>query len=186
LLPSLTGVKGRSGCAVQQNSKSDLVQGPAVLELEEEPIASLALGLLQRRRSNRQADDDSSDGDPDFSSDNGDSSEAEQGRSSTSKHSQLSKVDEQRLLAYKKEDKPWDWIFGKFPGRTRLAVRTRWNMIRPKVVWTRLLELVGCQCEYGERGEDAMKVAGPGTLEHSHLARTLTALALGAALSRFN
>jgi hypothetical protein len=24
-------------------------------------------------------------------------------------------VDEQRLLAYKKEDKSWGWIFGKFP-----------------------------------------------------------------------
>jgi hypothetical protein len=41
-------------------------------------------------------------------------------------------VDEQRLLAYKKEDKPWDWIFGKFPGRTPPAVRTRWSMIRPR------------------------------------------------------
>jgi len=34
-------------------------------------------------------------------------------------------VDEQRLLAYKKEDKPWEWIFNKFPGRTQAAVRTR-------------------------------------------------------------
>jgi hypothetical protein len=34
--------------------KSDLVQGPVVFELEEGPIASLTLGLLYRRRSNRQ------------------------------------------------------------------------------------------------------------------------------------
>jgi hypothetical protein len=32
-LPSLTGVKGPSGCAVRQNSKSDPVQGLIVLEL---------------------------------------------------------------------------------------------------------------------------------------------------------
>ncbi len=55
MLPSLTGVKGPSGCAVRQNSKSDLVQGPVVLELEEGPIALLTLRLLYRRRSNRQA-----------------------------------------------------------------------------------------------------------------------------------
>jgi hypothetical protein len=46
LLPSLAGVKGPSGCAVRQNSKSDLVQGPVVLELEEGPIASLTLGPI--------------------------------------------------------------------------------------------------------------------------------------------
>jgi hypothetical protein len=44
----------------------------------------------------------SGDGDPDFSSDNGDSSEADQGRLSTSKQSRWSDLDEQRLLAYKK------------------------------------------------------------------------------------
>ena len=53
--------------------------------------------------------------DPDFSNDNGDSSEAEQGRSSTSKQRRWSDLDEQCLLAYKKEDKSWEWIFGKFP-----------------------------------------------------------------------
>jgi len=35
LLPSLAGVRGPSGCAVQQNSKSDPVQELSVLELEE-------------------------------------------------------------------------------------------------------------------------------------------------------
>ena len=51
LLPSLAGVKGPSGCAVRRNSKSDLVQGLVFLELEEQPIASLALGLLYWRSS---------------------------------------------------------------------------------------------------------------------------------------
>jgi hypothetical protein len=57
---------------------------------------------------------------------------AEQGRSSTNKQNRWSDLDEQRLLAYKKEDKSWEWIFRKFPGRTRPAIRTRWNMIRPR------------------------------------------------------
>ena len=48
-----------------------------------------------------------------------------QGRLSTSKQSRWSALDEQRLLAWKKEDKSWGWIFGKFPGRTPAAVRTR-------------------------------------------------------------
>lgn len=51
LLASLAGVKGLSGCAVRQNSKSDLVQGPDVLKLEEQPIALLALGLLHLQTS---------------------------------------------------------------------------------------------------------------------------------------
>jgi hypothetical protein len=59
VLPSLAGAWGPSGCTVRQSSKSDTailryVDGPVVLELEEGPIASLALGLLQRRRSSRQ------------------------------------------------------------------------------------------------------------------------------------
>jgi hypothetical protein len=62
----------------------------------------------------------SSSGDDDDSSDI-DSTEAEQRRSSTSKHSQWSDLDEQRLLAYKRAN------LGKFPGRTRAAVRTRWT-----------------------------------------------------------
>jgi hypothetical protein len=99
LLPSLTGVKGPSGCAVQQNSKSDLVQGPVVLELEEGPIASLTLGLP----SSSGDEDDSRYG---LQHDNGDCSEAEQGRSST--NNRWSDLDEQRLLAYKKENKSWE------------------------------------------------------------------------------
>lgn len=35
-------------------------------------------------------------------------------------------IDEQR-------GKHWSWIFGKFPTRTPPAVRTRWNMIGPRV-----------------------------------------------------
>ncbi|TVY20230.1 hypothetical protein LARI1_G001640 [Lachnellula arida] len=80
-------------------------------------------------------DSDSSSGDPDpdpSSDEDGCSSEADQGRSSTSKQSRWSGLDEQRLLAYKKEGKSWEWIFDKFPGRTRPAIRTRWNMIRPR------------------------------------------------------
>jgi len=94
-------------------------------------------GALASRRSEfSNSDDDGglSDSDPESSSDDdGCLSEAEQGRSTTSKQSRWSDLDEQRLLAYKKEGKSWEWIFGKFPGRTRPAVRTRWNMIRPRV-----------------------------------------------------
>lgn len=66
---------------------------------------------------------------PSSSDDDGCSSGDEQGCSSTSKHSRWDDIDEQRLLAYKKEDKSWDWIFKKFPGRTPATVRTRWTMV---------------------------------------------------------
>ncbi|KAI9779869.1 MAG: hypothetical protein M1839_007182 [Geoglossum umbratile] len=91
--------------------------------------------LASRRSEPPSSDDDGglSDSDPESSSgDDGCLSEAEQGHSSTSKRSRWSDLDEQRLLAYKKEGKSWDWIFGKFPGRTGPAIRTRWNMVRPR------------------------------------------------------
>jgi hypothetical protein len=60
------------------------------------------------------------------------SSEGEQGRSSTRKKRRWPELDEQRLLAYKKEGKSWKWIFRKFPGRTQPAISMRWSMIRPR------------------------------------------------------
>ena len=94
-----------------------------------------AEALASRKSKPSISDNDSglSDSDSESSSDDDVcSSEDEQGRSSTSKHSRWSDLDEQRLLAYKKEGKPWEWIFGKFPGRTQPAIRTRWNMVRPR------------------------------------------------------
>jgi hypothetical protein len=94
-------------------------------------------GALASRRSKPSISDDNgglSDSDSESSSDdNGYSSGDEQGRSSTIKHSRWDEIDEQRLLAYKKEDKSWNWIFKKFPGRTPVAVRTRWTMVQRKV-----------------------------------------------------
>jgi len=78
----------------------------------------LVPGLLQRRSKPAISDSESSSDDD--------------GYSSTSKQSRWSDIDEQRLLAYKKTDKFWDWIFGKFQSRTPAAVRTRWNMVWPR------------------------------------------------------
>jgi len=70
--------------------------------------------------SSNDDDSDSSNSDPDLSSDDDeDSSAAEQRRSSASKQSRWSDLDERRLLAYEKAGKSWEWIFCKFPGRTR-------------------------------------------------------------------
>ena len=55
------------------------------------------------------------------------------GLSDKRKYSEWSPLDKQRLSAYKKEGKPWEWIFSKFPGRTAGAVRTRWSTMQPKV-----------------------------------------------------
>ena len=74
------------------------------------------------------------DSDPDLDSDgDGCSSEEELGRSGTRMNVPWEPLDEQRLLAYKKEGKPWEWIFKKFPGRTRPAVRTHWTIVQRKV-----------------------------------------------------
>jgi hypothetical protein len=78
-------------------------------------------------------DDGLSDSDPDLSSGDDECSSREKQGSSTRMNIPWEAVDEQRLLTYKKEDKSWDWIFKKFPGRTPAAVRTRWTMVQHRV-----------------------------------------------------
>jgi hypothetical protein len=91
-------------------------------------------GALTSRGSEPSSGDDDgglSDSDPDLSSDDdGCSSEGGLGRSSTRMNIPWGVLDEQRLLAWKKEGKPWKWIFKKFPGRTPAAVCTRWTMVQ--------------------------------------------------------
>jgi hypothetical protein len=125
-----------SGKTVLTPAKANCVHDDAMRSQLRYGRAVDAAGAVAPRRSELSSSDDDgglSDSDPESSSDDdGCSSGDEQGRSSTSKQGRWSKLDEQRLLAYKKEEKSWKWIFGKFPGRTRPAVRTRWNMIRPR------------------------------------------------------
>jgi hypothetical protein len=84
------------------------------------------------------SDDDEyrlSDCDPKLGSDGGSdgcSSEDELGRSGTRMNVPWDPIDEQRLLAYKKEDKPWKWIFHQFPGRTQPTTRTRLKIVQAR------------------------------------------------------
>jgi hypothetical protein len=86
-------------------------------------VDARALASQGRKLSSSDGDSGVSDSDPDPSSgDDGCSSEDEQSR--------WLDLDEQRLLAYEKEGKSWEWIFRKFPGRTRPAIPTfprRWT-----------------------------------------------------------
>jgi hypothetical protein len=93
---------------------------------------AVKVGTIASQDSERSSDDDSGLSDSDLSSDEERYSSDKAGRSSTRMHSPWSALDEQRLLGYKKENKPWSWIFRKFPNRTPPAVRTRWNMIQEK------------------------------------------------------
>jgi hypothetical protein len=49
-----------------------------------------------------------------------------------------SELEEQRLLAYKKENQSWRWICAQFQNRTRGAILTRWHMLRDKREQSRL------------------------------------------------
>jgi len=69
------------------------------------------------------SDDDNSLSDNDLSSDEEKYSSNKVGRSSTRKHSPRSAPDEQRLLAYKKENKSWSWIFQDFLPHVDLEMR---------------------------------------------------------------
>ncbi|KAG9227972.1 hypothetical protein BJ875DRAFT_490478 [Amylocarpus encephaloides] len=68
-----------------------------------------------------------SDGDGDG---DGCSSEDELGRSGTRMNVPWDPIDEQRLLAYKKEGKSWKWIFRQFQGRTENSVRQRLSIVK--------------------------------------------------------
>jgi hypothetical protein len=91
-----------------------------------------------RRGVPASSDDDESglsDSDPELGSDgdgDGYSSEDELGLSGTRMNVPWDPIDEQRLLAYKKEGKSWKWIFRQFPGRTQPAVRTRLNIVQAR------------------------------------------------------
>jgi hypothetical protein len=97
--------------------------------------ATHAQALASQRREPLSSDDDgdSSDSDPDLSSDDDRCSSGDKQGLSTGVNIPWDPVDEQRLLAWKKEDKSWKWIFRKFPGRTQQAVRQRLSMVKRRV-----------------------------------------------------
>ena len=98
-----------------------------------EAACTKASGLHRNEPSLREEDGCLSDSGSDLSSDDeGCSSYGERLPSSMRMNISWDPIDEQRLLAFKKEDKPWSWIFRRFPSRTPAAVRTRWNMLRPR------------------------------------------------------
>ncbi|KAI9770343.1 MAG: hypothetical protein M1839_003220 [Geoglossum umbratile] len=122
-----------SGMTMSTAAETSPIRRDATHILPQHGKAVDAKALASHGDEPSSGDNDSglSDSDLSPSSDNdGYLSEDELGRSRTSKHSRWSDLDERRLLAYKKEGKSWDWIFSKFPGRTRPAIRTRWNMVR--------------------------------------------------------
>jgi hypothetical protein len=94
--------------------------------------------FISRGSEPSSSDDDESglsDSDPELGSDcdsDGCSSEDELGRSGSRMNVPWDPIDEQRLLAYKKEGKSWKWIFRQFPGRTQPAVRTRLNIVQAR------------------------------------------------------
>ncbi|KAG4414830.1 hypothetical protein IFR04_012018, partial [Cadophora malorum] len=96
-------------------------------------------GAFTALRSELSSGDDDESGlihsDPELGGDgdsDGCSSEDELFCSGTRTNVPWDPVDEQRLLAYKKERKSWKWIFRQFPGRTQAAVRTRLNMVQAR------------------------------------------------------
>merc|ERR1711900_149722 len=92
--------------------------------------------FISRERESSSGDDDESGlshSDIEFGSDgdgDGCSSEDELGRSGTRMNVPWDPIDEQRLLAYKKEGKSWKWIFRRFQGRTENSVRQRLSIVK--------------------------------------------------------
>ena len=78
--------------------------------------------------------DSSSDSGIDSSSEDNECSgdEPEQSCLNLRKNVPWDEIDEQRLRVYRKEGKPWKWIFKQFPTRTEPAIRMRWTMIQQR------------------------------------------------------
>jgi hypothetical protein len=93
---------------------------------------AVEVGTIASQDGERSIDDDNGLSDSDLSSDEERYTSDKVGLSSTRKHSPWSALDKQRLLAYKKENKSWSWIFRKFRNRTPPAMRTPQNMIRER------------------------------------------------------
>ena len=129
----------RSSCVIPSNvvhGTCPVLKSTFLVNLEHEGESGRARTFITRGSKPSSNDDNGSltDSDPDLNRDNnGCSSENELSRSTTRMNVPWDPIDEQRLLAYKKEDKSWDWIFGKFPGRTPAAVRTRWTIVQRRV-----------------------------------------------------
>jgi hypothetical protein len=90
--------------------------------------------LLSEESEQSSINDESglSDSDPDLSSDDDACSSKKKQGSSIRMNIPWDPIDEQRLLAYKKEGKSWKWIFRQFPGRSQPAVRTRLNIVQAR------------------------------------------------------
>ncbi|KAF8847268.1 hypothetical protein BDZ45DRAFT_343497 [Acephala macrosclerotiorum] len=124
-----------SGMILSTAAEANLIPNDAPSTILQHGRAVDTETVAQRGSEPASSDDGDglSDSHPDPSSDDDScSSEDGQKRSNTRMNVPWEDIDEQRLLAYKKEGQSWEWIFGKFPGRTRPAIRTRWNMIRPR------------------------------------------------------
>ena len=105
MLPSLTGHRDDPGALFDEVERVVLLKVTALMALDD----------LYRRSSNRQAA-------AMMTIQVMEVLPRPSGRSSMSKQSRSGI----------QEGKAWDWIFGKFPGRTRPAIRTCWNIIRPR------------------------------------------------------
>jgi len=99
--------------------------------LHSKAASVVAVGSQEGPRSNEE-DDDSSDCNLGYGDGDNRYTGNKHKRPSARLHAKWSKLEEQRLLAYKKEDKPWEWIFCKFPNRTEGAVKLRWYMLQSK------------------------------------------------------
>ncbi|KAH8760019.1 hypothetical protein BGZ57DRAFT_932085 [Hyaloscypha finlandica] len=113
------------GARKQQEVEQELDEGNS--EDKDERPQAVNTGALALRGSEPSSSNDDgglSDSDPELGSDgdrDGCSSEDELSCSGTRMNVPWDPIDEQRLLAYKKERKSWKWIFRQFPGRTQAA-----------------------------------------------------------------
>jgi hypothetical protein len=125
---------GRATLSTTTEAGRDHVDATCTRPKEGRAIDARALASRRCEPSSNNDDGGLSDSDPEVSSDDdGCSSEAEKlGGLSVRMNIPWDPVDEQRLVAWKKEGKPWGWIFKKLPGRTHPTIRTRWSMVRPR------------------------------------------------------
>lgn len=115
----LSGFSWHTSLLITAEAGRDHVDATHIRPLDGKAVDAGA--LTSRGREPSSSDDDESglrDSDPELGSDgdgDGCSSEDEPACSGTRMNVPWNPIDEQRLLAYKKEGKSWKWIFRQFP-----------------------------------------------------------------------
>ena len=85
------------------------------------------MGSLVRRLKLHEGGYGDSGSDDEYDGDDGHYDDRYKGAAAGRSNRRWDPLEEQRLLAWRREKKSWKWIFNQFPDRSEGAIRVRWH-----------------------------------------------------------